>query len=77
MRILTGKAERTGIWKIEAGDDAQESGFAAARRTKQGKELALHNRERHIVQRRHAREAAREMRGFDDGGPGNLHGGSM
>jgi hypothetical protein len=52
--------DAAGALRLEAGDDAQQRGLAAARRAEQADELALGNRQADVAQRDEAAEVLRD-----------------
>ena len=58
--VLAKEANFTRCNILKPRDHPQQSGFATARRTKQGEKFVIRNRQRHAVQRRYRAKA------FDD-----------
>ncbi len=64
-QVATVLQQRSRVGSVQSGQDAQQRGLARAGRTEQGDELALAQRQAHVVQRGEFVEAAREVGDFD------------
>ncbi len=68
------EADGPPIWLIEASQEAQQGGLAAARGAEQREELAVRHGEIHAVHRGHHAEALRQLPGLENGGDRHVPG---
>ncbi len=64
------EADLAFVRRVEAGDQAQQRGLAAARRAEEGEQFPFLDRQRHVIGRRHRAEALGDvLHGDAHGGP--------